>query len=201
MTEESNIPPEKQLYEQLLPYENAIMSIQSILLWKKPVIFCVLLVLINSLFIFAYCAQMGIVSFIALVSLICYVVYVLHSRFGLKNFLDFSNEKDNKQTYTFEEICNFIGKAKQVTKMIIDYLFGLPFPNGIIKILYVFTVWLTLAFVSSIIGKFWLCLILINVTLLGPGILNLIKNQESSNQDKQEETNPEKPHEENQQEM
>lgn len=160
---------EEQLVVQLRPYESTIMFLQSIFLWTKPFLLAIFVLYVDVSFIIAHLMQMGIIAFIVLQYCLGYAAYVLYYRFGLSKFFSSKEEKD--QIYTFEQICGLIASIKYHLLLISDALLGNAFKTGSgLKIIYVATVWSTLAYVFNIISKFWVFFVFVNLLMILPGL-------------------------------
>lgn len=171
-----------RLKSQLKPYEPIIMRLEEILFGEQPILLIFAVIVFNSVLIFAHVSDMGVISLLTLYGMIIYSLYFLNAKFNIFSFVNQivpveNANVDRSKLRSFDEVCDFLVTFKEKSEMAIDYLLGNQFKH-ISKIIYVFTLWFTLAFVFNIIGNFWLLLILFNISLLTPGfnILVLIFN-------------------------
>ena len=159
------------LSSYLRNHEEQVMNLQSILLWNKPIQFILGIAFIDSLLIFYYVSQIGIISFIFFLLIIFYSIYLLQYKYHISKFLINYEIKNKAELKSIDEICKFFDNSKKLFNFAYDYLLGTQFYDGIIKIAFVLTVWITIAFVLNIIGKFWIYFIIINTCLILPGLL------------------------------
>lgn len=157
----------EKLALQLRPYEEFLTSAYQILLWKRPAALAVFMIAMNVLLIFAHVTAMGVFAIIVAVALIVYTVLILNERFHILNFIP--GKAVESDPAAFEHICELLAHLKVQIGMVYDYLLGTRFDAGVFKICYVAAIWLTLAFICNIIGKFWLILIGFNALVILPG--------------------------------
>ena len=156
----------EKLALQLRPYEEFLTSAYEILLWKRPAALAVFMVAMNVLLIFAHITDMGVFALIIAIALIIYTVLVLNQKFHILKFIPGKCEADSS---SFDHICELLVVFKVKCGMVCDYLLGTHFDAGVLKIGYVAAVWLTLAFICNIIGKFWIIWIGLNALVMLPG--------------------------------
>lgn len=158
----------EKLALQLRPYEEFLTAAYQILLWKRPVALAAFMIAMNIFLIFAHVTAMGIFASVIAIALIIYIILVLNQRCHILKFVAGQNSENDPAA--FEHICELLVELKAKLGMVCDYLFGTQFDAGVLKIGYVAAVWLTLAFVCNIIGKFWIVLIGLNALVVLPGL-------------------------------
>jgi len=160
----------ERLALRLRPYQHWIAYVYSVVVWKKPMVLATFLAHLNSLLLFAYSSSMGLFALFALVFLISYAVAALNRKFGVLRFLGRGPEGNN-DAVEFRAVCSAVVALRLRLAMISEYVLGAQFGHGLAKLLYVSAVWLTLAYVLNIIGRFWPLMVLLNAGILGTGVI------------------------------
>lgn len=182
----------EELSLRLQPYRKAVVWGYSVMMWKNPIILFLLAGCVNGLLIFAYVTEAGLFALVSLIILAIYSVIVAEDKFGFVSLVcGTSSSSSENEEDDFNKACLLLSGFKSYVRLVLEYLLGSRFPSGVVKIGYVSVVWITVAFVFSIVGKFFFFLVLVNVCLLGPGLAlnpearaNLQKKFESGTGDK-----------------
>jgi hypothetical protein len=160
----------ERLELQLKAYEPVIMAFESILLWRKPAVLAGLVLLVDSILFWAWISQAGIFSVFILGCLLTYIGVAVSKRLDIGRFF-VASAKDAGELLSFKALCEKFAEGRKHLTMVRDYLLGCQFGHGALRILYVLAVWVTLAFVFNIIGRFWFFVLIWNSCLILPGFL------------------------------
>jgi hypothetical protein len=157
-----------RLVLQLNPYKEVIMTFQAILLWRKPVMLAGLVLLSDAILFWSWLVGAGVFAVFILGCLLTYIGVAAAKRFKLgKRFI--VSESESRGLVSFHTLCQKFAESRKKLAMVGDYLLGAQFEPGAFRVVYVLAVWLTLAFVANILGRFWFFISVWNVGLIWPG--------------------------------
>jgi len=159
--------------EKMVNYESFTHNLFDIILWERSFVLVLILLIINSLILYSYFSQIGILAFLILLVLITYVLSLLFTRFGkfLENmFLPPLPPKDNTKNFNF--MCNIFAKTIVFLKKAFEFMTGANYQPSLFKIGFIAVVWTLLAIVVNYISSIWVFLLCLNAILLLPGILH-----------------------------
>jgi hypothetical protein len=116
---------------------------------------------------------LGLLALIFFLCLVIYLTALLLIRFRFSRFFDTTTEIDTEGLYNFDEICVFIESVITICGRLIDFVTGKMFVRGPLRTGLVFMIWMTIAFIFNLIGKFWVLLFALNLSLCVPGLFAL----------------------------
>lgn len=166
----------------LQKYQNLIMGLQKILLWKRPAILAGIIVAIDAIILLSYYYEVGVCAFAVLCVLIAYISVYFYFRFN--NLLQtevFDDKPEDEGSlddlYTFEELCDIIIKWKSILQTVINFFLGRNFGEGYIRVLLTIGLWLLLAVIMIFVGNVWVLLLVIDAMFLLPGLVGTKANK------------------------
>jgi hypothetical protein len=119
--------------------------------------------------LWAWAVRAGLFSVFILGCLLTYIGVALTKRFSFERFF-LGPVDDPAGLIPYEELCEKLAEVRKHLTKVGEYLLGTQFEHGPIRMVYVMAVWLTLAFVFNIIGRFWFFAVLLNALLIAPGL-------------------------------
>ena len=184
-----NMDVEKEsLALRLQPYKGGVALGYSVLMWKVPLALALFCLGVNGVLLFGHFTESGVFAVVALSVLVVYSAVVVEDKFSVLSLFGVGEGCVNVDE-DFDKACVLLASLKANVSMVLEYLLGSKL-SGVVKIVYVSAVWMTIAFVFAIVGKFWIMLLLANAVILAPG---LILNPEARENLQKKFEQPEKP--------
>ena len=174
---------------RLQAYKGGVALGYSVLMWKVPLALALFCLGVNGVLLFGHFTESGVFAVIALSVLVVYSAVVVEDKFSVLSLFGVGEGSVNVDE-DFDKACVLLASLKANVSMVLEYLLGSKFPSGVVKIACVAAVWMTIAFVFGIVGKFWIMLLLVNAFILVPG---LILNPEARENLQKKFEQPEKP--------
>jgi hypothetical protein len=169
-------PPEF-FVEALTPHTNAYENVQSVLFWRRPVHFCVLLTIVEFGFIYVSHLRLGVLS---LTCLAVAAFYVLHSVYvhisdGLAaTIFRPLNEDAPGQSNRIYPLLPFCQRVSHIVSTVADRLAGVCQRNdhgSTASLLISATVNACFFVIFQVVGTFWFLFGLVHIVLLLPGVV------------------------------
>lgn len=159
------------IIEKARPYENLIMNVVNIFLWKKLSVLVGSVLIFDALLLFAHFNNLGLFAFFFFTAAIFYLIAVLFLKFpSLKKIFQIQDVELTTKC-TFDEVCTFIANLRQCYRKLLIYLLGSEIKSGFTRACYIELVWITIAIVSHYICRFWLIFFAINIGCFIPGYI------------------------------
>jgi hypothetical protein len=161
----------------LKPYENVYKNIQGVLFYRRPVVFGVVIAVVELLFILIGCADLGFLSVVSLALALYYVGKIAYLTVGQPLVASAFGPIDEGAPTTSNriyELLPFCQRISHISSTLVDALEKVHDANraGSIPSLAICSiVFAVLFFFFSVCGSLWPVFVLVHIILLAPGIV------------------------------